>query len=423
MEKRRIYLKNYPLFMILSFMISIVLIIVLFQRFFFIPKILMVFFILFTAGLMGKLRTFLQDWYLFIGFLYLFDSLRGTIYIAICRFSLPVYTSYVIKLEKLLFGGIPSVELQKWLLHTNSSNLISWFEKFVAVIHGSHFVAFILIGFIIWLYKLDYFRFFKISFYLVIFLGLLGYFVVPTVPPWMAANFFALFPPIFRFVWFVYNLAIPDISSGFDTNPIAAMPSLHAAFPILCSLILWRIWRWKAVLFYCYALFMQFIIVYSGEHYVVDVLAGAILAIICYFIASKITKIKLKSEEKHLDPLNIQKRDIGQMFRVVIGGILILFIGTIIGSYNKNQFINHRSAYNLYVPRYIDFFKNENEYSSNFQIQLYFGGHYFFKGKYQKAIPYFERALSLSKTYQEKEIAENGLNKCKELLKQKISSN
>ncbi len=113
---------------------------------------------------MGKLRIFLQDWCVFIGFLYLFDSLRGTIYIATCRFGLPVYTTYVIKLEELLFGCISSVYLQKLLLHNNSSTQFSWFEKFVTVIHGSHFVAFLLIGFIIWLYKSDYFRFLRFLF-------------------------------------------------------------------------------------------------------------------------------------------------------------------------------------------------------------------------------------------------------------------
>jgi len=416
MERRKVSFKIYPLLLISLFVVSFVLVVVLFQRFFFVPKILMLFFFLFAAGLLGKLRIFLQDWYVFVGFLYLFDSLRGTIYIAVCRFSLPVYTTYVIELEKLLFGCIPSVELQKLLLHTNSSDHFSWFEKFSAVIHGSHFVAFLLVGFIIWLYKSDYFRFFKISFYMVIFLGLLGYFAFPTVPPWMAANTFGLFPYISRFVMAIYNMAIPDISSGFDTNPIAAMPSLHAAFPILCSLILWRIWRWRAVLFYCYALFMQFVIVFSGEHYIVDVLAGAILSVICYLASHKIDRVKSKSQERNSGSVIINQSDAGKMFRVVISGIIILFVGTVIGSYNKNQFINHRVAYNLYVPRYIDFFRNEKEYSSSFQIQLYIGSHHFLKKKYKEAIPYFERALSLSKTDQEKRMAEAGLRKSKELI-------
>ncbi len=408
MGNRKVNLKKYPFLMILLFLISFFLVIILFQRFFFVPKILMLFFFLFAAGLLGKLRMFLQDWYIFIGFLYLFDSLRGTIYITICRFSLPVYTTYVIKLERFLFGSIPSSDLQKWLLHTNSSDQFSWFEKFVTVAHGSHFVAFLLVGFIIWLYKSDSFQFFKISFYMAIFLGLLGYFIVPTVPPWMAANTFGLFPPVSRFVMAIYNMAIPDISSGFDTNPIAAMPSLHAAFPILCSLILWRIWRWKAIPFYFYALFMQFVIVFSAEHYIVDVLAGAILAFICYFVSSRIARFKFSGIA--------HQSDAGNMFRVVITGIIILFIGTVIGSYNRNQFINNRAAYNLYVPRYIDFFRNEKEYSSSFPIQLYLGSYYFFKGKYKEAIPYFERAFILGRTEKEKGMPAVRLYRCRELL-------
>jgi membrane-associated phospholipid phosphatase len=287
------------------------------------------------------------------------------------------------------------------------------------VAHGSHFVAFLLVGFIIWLYKSNDFRFFKISFYLVIFLGLLGYFAFPTVAPWMAANVFGLFPRIIRFIAIIYNLAIPDLSSGFDTNPIAAMPSLHAAFPVLCSLILWRIYRWKASVFYLYALLMLFVIVYTGEHYIVDVLAGVVLAILCYFVAHKLTGMKSKTEKKHPVSENRQESGLGKMYRAVIGGILILFIGILIGSYNRDQFLNHPIAYNLYVPKYIDFFKHEEDFRSNYQVQFYLGSHYLFKGEYQKAIPHYERSLSLSNNDQEKERAEAGINKCKELMGQK----
>jgi membrane-associated phospholipid phosphatase len=326
---------------------------------------------------------------------------------------------YVIKLEKFLFGGIPPVDFQKWFLHPQAPTEFSWFEKLMTVAHGSHFVAFLMVGFIIWLYKSDYFRFFKVSFYLVIFLGLLGYLVVPTVPPWMAANVFGLFPRIVRFIAVIYNMTIPDISSGFDTNPIAAMPSLHAAFPVLCSLILWRIYKWKASAFYLYALLMLFVIVYTGEHYVVDVLAGLILAVVCYFAAHKIARIKSCVErEPGLSEIG-RESELSKMYRAVIGGVLILFIGIAIGSYNRGQFLNHPVAYNLYVPEYIDFTKHEKEFRSSYQVQMYLGSHHFFKGEYQEAIHYYERALSLSKNDQEKARAEAGLNKCKELIGKK----
>lgn len=63
-----------------------------------------------------------------------------------------------------------------------------------------------------------------------------------------------------------------------DPNPIAAMPSLHQAFTLLMALVLWRERRWLGVLGGLYALAMGASLVYLGEHYLVDVLAGAALA-------------------------------------------------------------------------------------------------------------------------------------------------
>jgi predicted PurR-regulated permease PerM len=164
---------------------------------------------------------------------------------------------------------------------------------------------------------------------------------------------------------------------------------------------------------------MLFVIVYTGEHYIVDVLAGAILAILCYFAAHKITRMKSRVEEKEGISGIEYKNALGKMAKTVIGGIIILFIGVAIGSYNRNQFLNHPVAYNLYMPKYVDFIKHEEEFLSSYQVQLYLGSHSLFRGEFQKAIPYYERALSLSKNEQERERAEAGLSKCKELLERK----
>jgi membrane-associated phospholipid phosphatase len=70
-----------------------------------------------------------------------------------------------------------------------------------------------------------------------------------------------------------------EIYGAFDTNPVAAMPSLHAAFPTACALVGWRAYgkRIGAVLF-LYAGSMMVSVVYLGEHYGVDVLAGILTA-------------------------------------------------------------------------------------------------------------------------------------------------
>jgi membrane-associated phospholipid phosphatase len=419
MLKKRFSPRQSPVLLIVAFLSVLILILILSKRFFFVPKILIILLVILAVAALGKVRLFLQDWFIFLGFIYLFDSFRGSIYIATCRLGLPVHTLYVIRIEQFLFGGVPSIMLQDLFLRSDSASEFGWFEKFITVAHGSHFVAFLMVGFIIWLYRPRFFRFFKVSFYLAIFLGLLGYFAVPTVPPWMASTVFGLLPRIIRFNAIIYNLAIPDISSGFDTNPIAAMPSLHAAFPFLCALILWRVYRWKAWPFYLYALLMQFAIIYTGDHYVTDVLAGFVLAGFCYWAALVLTRKDASAEgaipAERPETAVIPKK----LVRALVGGLLILLAGIGIGSYNRDQFLHNATAYGLYMPRYADFFRHEAEYATNFQVQYYLGSHHFLKRDFDRAIPYFEKCLAIARNDAERQRAETGIKMSREWLNKK----
>ncbi len=66
-------------------------------------------------------------------------------------------------------------------------------------------------------------------------------------------------------------------------NPVAALPSLHAAFPMLLLCFFWRKGLWVRVLGVAYVLAMGWALVYGGEHYVFDVLLGWIYAVAVYF--------------------------------------------------------------------------------------------------------------------------------------------
>ena len=86
------------------------------------------------------------------------------------------------------------------------------------------------------------------------------------------------------------NINLPSIFSFVGGNPVAAIPSLHAALPTMVFLFLFK-WNKKAgIAFIPYLLGVYFAVVYLGEHYVVDVIIGALYSIIVFFTVQKLSK-------------------------------------------------------------------------------------------------------------------------------------
>ena len=91
-------------------------------------------------------------------------------------------------------------------------------------------------------------------------------------------------------------------------------------------------------------------------------------------------------------------------------------MGVPIGAINKVQFTLNASSYGLNAPRYADFFKHEETYRTNYKVQDYMGNHFLLKREYAKALPYFERCLSLAADSSEKSQAQYNLSYCRGLL-------
>jgi membrane-associated phospholipid phosphatase len=112
-------------------------------------------------------------------------------------------------------------------------------------------------------------------------LGCVIYWLVPTAPPWWAgAN--GNMPPVRRIMQeagerFWRGLWQP-LYNSLQGNPFAAMPSLHFGTSVMAARILSQVGPGQAALGWAYALTLGFGLVYLGEHYVVDLIAGFALA-------------------------------------------------------------------------------------------------------------------------------------------------
>jgi membrane-associated phospholipid phosphatase len=65
---------------------------------------------------------------------------------------------------------------------------------------------------------------------------------------------------------------------GLEGNPFAAMPSLHFGTSVMAARVLSEVGKGPGALGWSYALTLGFGLVYLGEHYVVDLIAGYALA-------------------------------------------------------------------------------------------------------------------------------------------------
>ena len=75
----------------------------------------------------------------------------------------------------------------------------------------------------------------------------------------------------------VWRQAWEPLYDSFNSNPWAAMPSLHFATSLMAALHLSEVGKLAGAAGWGYAGTLGFALVYLGEHYVTDLIAGAAL--------------------------------------------------------------------------------------------------------------------------------------------------
>ena len=75
----------------------------------------------------------------------------------------------------------------------------------------------------------------------------------------------------------------------YDINPndVAAFPSLHAAYPTLAFLFTRRAFGRVGYVMIGYAACVWFAVIYLGDHYLIDVLAGILYAVVAYLAVTR----------------------------------------------------------------------------------------------------------------------------------------
>lgn len=231
--------------------------------------------VLWASGVPDRARTVLRELVPVLGLLLAYDALRGD-----AKDLLPTHYLPQIRVDEALFGSDPTVTLQHALWH----GLPRWYDLVLAVVYLTHFIAAPLLAAALWKIDRARYRGFVTTIATLSALGLLTYALYPAAPPWLASHS-GFLPHVTRIVPAVWQgLDVRFLGSLIDSgyryaNNVAAVPSLHTAYAVVVAAFLWpRQRRWPRPLVAAYPVLMSFALVYTGEHYVFDILLGWLYA-------------------------------------------------------------------------------------------------------------------------------------------------
>jgi hypothetical protein len=249
-------------------------------------------FIYITAGLIvSSLGTGLRwkrlivDWLPFYLVLAVYGLLRG--YAADTLWG--PFVKPQVWFDTHVFSVDPTVQLQAWLY---SPGLHIW-DYLCWCCYMSHFFVSFIVAAVLWKTNHRKFRRFVPLFVGLTFAGYVTYVLYPAMPPWMAyqtghlGHVTRIVPVVLDHLHLHSGAAVFTGGNKFDNN-VAAMPSLHGGYPMLLCLFFWKGSSVKKrVLLAAYPICMAFTLVYTGEHFVIDIFMGWLYAAATFYFGSK----------------------------------------------------------------------------------------------------------------------------------------
>jgi hypothetical protein len=180
-------------------------------------------------------------------------------------------------------GRTPSARLQGWLFDGH----LRWHDHALIFLHALHFAVPLAVLFAVWLGYRPLFVQGAVTLLATSFAAAVGFLVFPAAPPWLAVRVGLLHGVVRIRSLDGVQEAHGTLQKLFDDNPVAAVPSLHAAYSLLVVLIVRRIWPRLTAVAVAYAMAMQFCVVYLGEHYVSDLIAGDVLVLVVWWAVGR----------------------------------------------------------------------------------------------------------------------------------------
>ncbi|MEW6736850.1 MAG: phosphatase PAP2 family protein [Acidobacteriota bacterium] len=249
-------------------------------------------------------RRFFTDWSPMFAFWLIYDRLRWLQPLLLSR----VAVELPYKIEQWLFGdicagSIPAHTLRAWLALHSSEPIARAISLTAQLVYLSHIAVLPILLFGWWLKSRywdnnhDQFRLHLRAFTILNVMTILSYLLIPVAPPWWVSLHGSAQPSI-QLIAQTSTAAAMDgkiVQKLIATAPMwfGAVPSLHGAYPVLLFLLAQRRRGWLTLIVIgVYAAAMWGATVVLNQHYIVDLVIGAVFAFVAYWLTEKIKLLK-----------------------------------------------------------------------------------------------------------------------------------
>jgi membrane-associated phospholipid phosphatase len=229
------------------------------------------------------LRGVAKYWTPFVMLLLSYEALAGTV--GALSASKGVYSLF--GLDNWMFG----FNLTGWI----QSALMSAPVTLVAtVFYELHMPLIVFTTVVLWYWRRAFFGGYVTAMVLTSYLALITFILVPTSPPW----FVGAAKDLVLGSGSIANTGIAGAATALiEADQFAAFPSLHAAYAVIFSYFMFKVSRKAGYLSLIVSGGILFSTLYLGQHYVIDLVAGAAFALVPCLLSERYQLLKVKEAD------------------------------------------------------------------------------------------------------------------------------
>lgn len=243
---------------------------------------------------------FVKDFWFPITLMYIYEVTRANAFEFSQRIGSKLLVEEIIEVERSIFsfmGGLPNEVLQEWL----SPNILEpqLYDFILFAFYAFFFWAWGALALLLWRYKREYTQPYLYGLAAFSLVSVIIFAIVPTAPPWYAAQE-GIIEPIERVLWqfeYVPGLELKSVNE-IGQNDFAAIPSLHTGWVFYAAL-------WTVAAFgkkYWFAFIapagIAFATWYGAEHYIIDSIIGAAMGLFFFYASFKMHKRYLNKKDR-----------------------------------------------------------------------------------------------------------------------------